>query len=333
MSQALALFSNAQVPAHVVAMAQRSALAEIKLPQAGGVPRISIKNGRFTIVRGKDDEQVLESLALNCVLVGIGATDYRAWYAKGYDPKAQATSPDCWSADSVKPDASCVNPQNALCAGCEKDAWGSKNGTTQAKACGTQRRVVLVAEGDEGGDIYTLNLAPQSAKNLGTYIRGVQKRGYAIESLVTQIKFDPTAQGVLVFDATRWLDEAEAATVAPRVMDGDVTDALEVSFSAADGFETPLPAKQEPAPEAAKKGNGFGAKKQEAAAQQAPAATKGKGFGAAKQEAAQPAAAKAKGFGAAQPAAAAQEATVVAGGDLADMEAAIDGILGSMPSV
>lgn len=207
-------------------------LANLSLPSGVSHPRISIKNGRFTVIKDGEDT-VLDSLVLHAIIIGVNATDHRSWYTKAWDPKAEPTSPDCWSANDATPDASSASPQSASCATCPHNAWGSsRKAGSEGKDCSAHRRIVVLAEGDEAGDQYTINIPGSSIRNFGTYRKALIKKNAAFQRVVTKISFDPTAVGTLTYDAVNWVPaDTFLSEVAPRVMDESVLDALDVSYS------------------------------------------------------------------------------------------------------
>jgi len=294
-------------------------MANLSLPTSISNPRISIKNGRFTVVKD-GDENTLDSLSLHAVIIGVNPTDHRSWYFKAWDPKSEPASPDCWSSNDAIPDASCSNPQSESCATCPHNAWGSsRKDNSEGKDCAAHRRIVVLAEGDEEGDQYTINLPATSIRDFGTYRKTLLKKNAAFQRVVTKISFDPNAVGKLMFDAVAWVaPDTFLNVVAPRVMDATVMDALEVSYqaNAAPAVEAPTkPAKS--APKAvAKPTPVVEAEAPVVEADIPPPPPKAKGFGAAKTTPA-----------AAAPAAKAATVATPAAGGLADVENALDALL------
>lgn len=290
MSNALALFSS-NVPAHIAAaMNQPSALATIDLPKPGGFPRISIKNSRFTIVRGKE-ETVLKDIELNAIIVGVASANHRSLYAGAYDAKAEGVSPICWSSDDKVPSELSEQKQCDTCALCPKNQYGSSTTPgSEAKACRTHRRLVLVAAGDEAGDQFILDVPATSIAGFGKYARDLKSFKAELDLVTTKISFDPSAVGKLSFEPAGWLSPEQMEVIRPRVMDGDVKEALVVQFDSA--RKKPEVQEQVPVPPAApgrKKAApaGFGAAAAPAPAPTPAAPTTSGGFG--KAEAAKPA--------------------------------------------
>jgi hypothetical protein len=210
---------DAKVPAHIAnRIGKPSALAE-KL--VGGIsngetwPRISIKGGRFRIKEG-DAETVLQSTTIDVVIVGSNPRLSKTFYAKAWDPNAEATAPDCSSMDGVAPDSNATAPQNDLCATCPHNAWGSKKGPQgqDLKACSDSKRIAVVSADDPSGPIYLMLVTPAALKDLNQYQKDLSHRGIAPELVRTRIGFDTNASFPKIkFGFGGWLNEEEIAAV------------------------------------------------------------------------------------------------------------------------
>lgn len=296
-------------------------MAGLLLPTSISNPRISIKNGRFTVIKD-GDETTLDSLSLRAVIIGVNPTDHRSWYIKAWDPKSEPASPDCWSDNDATPDASCSNPQSDSCATCPHNAWGSsRKDNSEGKDCAAHRRIVVLAEGDEEGDQYSINLPATSIRDFGTYRKTLLKKNAAFQRVVTKISFDPNAVGKLMYDAVAWVEpKVFLDVVAPRVMDATVLDALEVSYQANAAPAVAAPAKTaKAAPKAVAKPAPVVVEPETPVVEAdiPPPPPKTKGFGAAKATPAATAAPVVKPAAVATPAA----------GGLADVENALDALL------
>ena len=103
-----------QVPAHIIRRQQQggSALtAALSTSDASAQPnRLSIRGGTFRVINeGTEHEGGRE---LHVVIVGANPRLSKQYYANPYDPTAQVTAPDCWSADGIKPNISIASPIN-----------------------------------------------------------------------------------------------------------------------------------------------------------------------------------------------------------------------------
>ncbi len=185
-----------------------------------GYPRIAIKASRWRIRRG-EEEFVMQDFFLDVILLAANPAVSKTFYIKQYDPNSN-DPPDCASDDGVTPNPNVPQPQSPYCAGCPRNAWGSKimpNGK-QAKACADQKHLALLAAGDLGGDIYALTLPPASLKELGTYVNTLTSRNINACALVTRLTFDESSDFPRVkFTGNRWLTQEEFSKVLERVND------------------------------------------------------------------------------------------------------------------
>jgi hypothetical protein len=119
----------------------------------------------------------------------------KTFYAEDYDGTAEAKAPDCSSLDGVRPAADTKSPQAALCATCPKNAWGSKIGKQgqNLKACSDKKRLAVAAADDPEGDFYLLEVTPSAFTDFATYIKALQMKGIALETVITNVSFDATA--------------------------------------------------------------------------------------------------------------------------------------------
>jgi hypothetical protein len=161
--------------------------------------RISPRNGIFRRIVNGDEVGKIKS-PMKIVLVGVAPSVQRTWYAKSYDPNAEATAPDCWTNDGKSPDKTAANPQSSNCEKCPQNIKGSGQGET--RACRFKRRVaaILVDEvgGNNHGDIYQFEVASKSIFGKGggqvfplnAYIDYVIANGENIDGVVTEVSFN-----------------------------------------------------------------------------------------------------------------------------------------------
>lgn len=285
------VLSEAQLPAHLAnRVGAPSALAQ---SMTGGIgtgvefPRISIKGARFRIVEG-DAETLLDSTTIEVVIVGANPRLSKQWYAKAWNPDAEATAPDCFSLDGISPDAAAEDPQNDLCSTCEHNAWGSRIGTNgqQLKACSDGKRLAVVAADDPEGSVYLLTVTPAALKGLNQYQKELSMRGIPPEIVKTKVSFDTDASfPKLKFGFAGFLDEETQMAVdklfgTEQVMQitGELTSKPVAQLpSAAPKAKAPavqVKAKApvvEPEPEPPVKTKGFGGGKKVTPAKAAPA--------------------------------------------------------------
>lgn len=195
MSNEVSIFKNADV---ALAKKSPSALTQ-SLMKKSRLKRIVAKNGILRRLANGEEVGKLKS-PLRVVIVNVATDISRTFYAKTYDPNAEATAPDCWSPDGRTPDASVKNPQGKNCETCPKNIAGSGQGNT--KACRYGRRIALVLPDDlettVAGDVYQMQLSAKSIFGKGSnhtfpfnaYMDYVFANGSDLESLITEISFN-----------------------------------------------------------------------------------------------------------------------------------------------
>ena len=177
--------------------------------------RISVRGGVFRMMVNGEEIAKNENRAMNVVIVNGNPHVSRQFYASAY-VAGEASAPDCWSNDGIKPDVSIEAPQNSTCEGCLQNIKGSGQG--ESRACRYQQRLAVVLESDIGGDVFQLSLAPTSIFGRGDldkmpfqqYAKYVGSQGKNINTLVTEIRFDSdSATPKLVFKPVRFLKREE----------------------------------------------------------------------------------------------------------------------------
>lgn len=185
-----------------------SALTQSLMKGGAKLKRISPRNGMFVRVVNGETAGKFKS-PLKVVLVGVAPVVQRTFYAKAYDPNAEATAPDCWTNDGQKPDASIKSPQGKTCETCPQNIKGSGQGET--RACRFKRRVAVILPeevgGNNHGDVYQLEVASKSIFGKGSgqvfplnaYLDYVIANGENIDGVITEIDFneDNNNQSVL----------------------------------------------------------------------------------------------------------------------------------------
>lgn len=170
-----------------------------------GSKRISLRGGKFRMVVNGEEILTSNSDVLNVVIVNAAKDVSRTFYAKAYNPKEDAVIPDCWSNDGVTPDASAEEPQHHNCAECPQNVKGS--GAGGGRACRHFRRVAVALADDIGGDVYQLQLASKSIFGKGDlshmpfeqYVKYVGSQGYNLNTLTTEMRFDPDSDTAKLF--------------------------------------------------------------------------------------------------------------------------------------
>jgi hypothetical protein len=233
-----------------------SALTQSLMKASSGsrIPRISPRNGMFKRIVNGEDVGKLKS-PLRVVIVGVApATAQRTFYAKTWDPNAEAAPPDCWTNDGQKPDASIKAPQGKNCETCPQNVKGSGQGDT--KACRFKRRIAVIlpeeVEGNNSGQIYQFEAASKSifgkgnnhVHPLNAYIDYIIANGEDIDGVVTEISFNENNdnQSVL-FRAVDFVSSYPelAEVVAKAVESSEAHKAVMLTAGAIDKGETEVP--------------------------------------------------------------------------------------------
>jgi hypothetical protein len=228
-----------QIPAHILArMQQPSKLNESLLKGLGSesIPRISIKGSRFRIIE-EGTETVLNSLTLDCVIVGANEGLSKVFYEKPWDPTTEITAgqgeqPDCFSMNGIVPDPASTKQQNDVCATCPMNAWGSKVTPQgqEVKACADQKRIAVVSASAVDGTVYLLQVTPSALKNLREFRNQLAQHNLNPETIITRLGFDTKASHPkLTFALGGFLTEEQLKIVDKRVGSEEVkqvTDGL-----------------------------------------------------------------------------------------------------------
>ena len=248
------MFNPAQVPAHVRARGELSAMAKSLAGGAvGGGKRVSIKGGVFRLMAGGKEVASIEERHLDVVFVNAAPNIGRIWYAKAYDGDANA--PDCWSADGKIPSADSANKQHDTCEGCPKNIAGSGQGNS--RACRFQQRLAVVLANDVGGDVLQLALPATSLfgkgdndqRPLQEYARYLAAQNVDPSDVVTRMKFDTKSESPkLTFKAMRWVESDEQATIKSQGESDDAIKAITMTVAKIDNVKAPAPLFTTPRP-------------------------------------------------------------------------------------
>jgi hypothetical protein len=256
----VALFNN-QLPDYL----KEVQLDDVTKALSGGdsqTKRIALGANKFVLKVNGTEISKTPTNKLEVVIVNASKHVSRTFYAKAWDPKADAAPPDCWSNDGEKPDPTVKEPQNSSCIGCQQDINGSGQGNT--KACRKNRRIAVALASDLNGDVYQMTLQSKSIfydmKDPGDlehmpfnqYAKYVGSQGYNLNTLVTEMRFDEDSTvGKLFFRPVRFLEKHEWDVA---VKQGDSAAAKNaVTMSVASGDSKPkleAPVAKAPAVEA-----------------------------------------------------------------------------------
>lgn len=237
MSNEVSIFKNADV---ALTKKAPSALTQ-SLMKKSRLKRIVAKNGILRRQANGEDVGKLK-VPLRAVIINVAPDISRTFYAKAYDPNAEATAPDCWSPDGRVPDASVKKPQGKNCETCPKNIAGSGQGNT--KACRYGRRIALVLPDDletnVAGDVYQMQLSAKSIFGKGNnhtfpfnaYMDYVFANGSDLESLITEISFNENNDNqTVLFKAVDFVgkDPQLEAVVAEATQSAEAKKAVEMT--------------------------------------------------------------------------------------------------------
>ena len=203
--------------------------------------RISIKGGFFRKVVNGEEVAKLKDREMNVIVINALPKVSRQFYAAAYNPKAEATLPDCWSNLGDVPDAKASNAQSTSCMTCPQNVAGSGQGG--GRACRYQRRVAVLLEGDTSGDVYQLTIPSKSLFGKGdgnthpfeSYIKFLAGNGESIDRVVTQISFDDNEESpTLQFTPVRHLLPEEAELAAEAYEKPETKNAVVLTVAAQD---------------------------------------------------------------------------------------------------
>lgn len=246
MSELTLFQSGNALPAHL----RRGQLSDLtkSLMGGGNSKRISIENNVFTMMVGGKSVAVNEDRAMSIVVVRAAEANSRTYYGGQYE-KGVKSRPVCWSDDSTAPSDKVKSPQHKTCNGCPQDIKGSGQG--DSKACRYSRRLAVLLASDMDGDIYAMNINASSLFGQGEgrkmglqqYARFLGGHGIEVSAVVTEMRFDTSANMKLVFSAVRPLEEHEWAKVMARMDEQAAIDAVTMTVADIDGVpETAAPA-------------------------------------------------------------------------------------------
>lgn len=194
-------------------------------------PILSIRGKSFHArINGQEtpfiDPQTRSAIGhLDVVLVKGSITLAKTYYIRGYTP-GDLNPPDCWSMDSVRPDASVPNKVSISCITCPMNMFGSARprdnappeaGKRTGKACQDSRRIAVIMPHMIGSPeplVMMLRVPQSSLKNLKNYAQMLERHGIDPSVAITRLQFDyAEAFPKLLFNFVNVLDDQSYATV------------------------------------------------------------------------------------------------------------------------
>lgn len=211
----MAIFKQQTEVSARVASRELSPLAQAVAPKTSG-RRIAAKNGKFHRIINGEKAGSMDG-PLNIIVVNALPEVSRTFYAKTYDPDAEATLPNCWSNLGDVPDPRASNKQSATCATCPKNIDGSgKDG--KGRACRFNRKIAVLLDGDKSGDLYQMNIPALSLFGKGadnkypfqSYLTHLTANGVSVDRVVTEVTLDEDADvSVMRFTPFRHINDEE----------------------------------------------------------------------------------------------------------------------------
>lgn len=181
-----------------------------------------------------DDDQRTPRYKIEVVLVKASPVISKTWYEHGYTDGASAP-PDCFSMNGITPEPTSPKLQSKFCKTCKWNQWGSsraQGGSGKGKDCSDTKRIAVVPAGDlrneRFGGPMLLRIPPASLAEVDTYARHLGSMAMPLDSVVTEMDFDPAAQypkirlkaaRVLTEEEYAIIEEVAQAPVVSRILD------------------------------------------------------------------------------------------------------------------
>lgn len=222
MSNELSLLKG-NLPAHLqggVDETTRALMGNVPSSDGGSnVKRISIKGSVFRMMVGGKEVAQNEDRAMPVIIVAASPYNARTFYEGTYKEGQGNLMPTCFSDDGITPNTKSTNPQAKSCKDCPQNVDGS-NASGKGRACRYSRRLAVLLENDQKGDVFQLTLPAQSIFGKGengkmpleAYVRLLGTNNVSVTSVVTEMRFDTaSATPKLTFRALRYLEADEFA--------------------------------------------------------------------------------------------------------------------------
>jgi hypothetical protein len=253
------------LPAHLRGQLDETTKALMGNSSGGesNVKRISIKGSVFRMMVAGKEVAKNEDRAMNVIIVGAAQHNSRHYYEGTFTEGQAGKLPDCFSDDGIKPSPRSTSKQCDTCKDCPQNIAGSAQGSATARACKFSRRLAVILENDQQGDVFQLTLPAQSIFGkaeggkmpLEAYVRLLGSNNVSVTSVVTEMRFDTdSATPKLTFKAVRYLEADEFANSQAK---GKTAEAKTAIGSTVGELDNKLPApkaeaKPAPAPKAEK---------------------------------------------------------------------------------
>jgi hypothetical protein len=207
------------------------------------IKRISIKGSVFRMmVEGKEVAKN-EDRSMNIIIVGAAQYNSRSFYEATFTEGQTVKMPDCFSDNGINPNPKSTSPQASACKDCPQNVDGSAP-SGKGRACRFSRRLAVVLENDQQGDVFQITLPAQSIFGKGVdgklpleaYVRLLGTNNVSVTSVVTEMRFDTSsATPKLTFKAVRYLEEDEFANALAKGKTPEAKAAIGLTPAAVDG--------------------------------------------------------------------------------------------------
>jgi hypothetical protein len=246
------------IPAHLKNVELDAAtIALMGAQKAGGSSstgkRISIEGGVWRMMVDGQQIATNEDRHMNVVIVAAAPKDSRKFYAEAFVKGQKAQAPDCWSVLGDVPDPRAKDPQSNRCMTCPQNIKGS-SGRGDSRACKFERRLAVVLENDQRGEVFQITLPASSLwgsdngkLGIKPYAEFLGGHGLNITQVVTEMRFDTAATGQKInFKAVRPLEPEEITLIREVSKSADAMRAIGSTAAELDG--APVGAIAAPAP-------------------------------------------------------------------------------------
>ena len=222
------------LPAHLQGQLDETTKALMGGQSSGGsTKRISIRGSVFRMIDGGKEIAKNDDRAMNIVIVAAAPYNSRSFYTKTFSEGSAGLMPDCFSDDGITPNARSENKQAASCKDCPQNIAGSGNG--QSRACRFSRRLAVLLENDQKGEVMQLTLpassifgkAEDGKMPLEAYVKLLGANRVSVTSVVTEMRFDTSSSTPkLTFKAVRYLEADEFANAQEKGKSPEAKNAI-----------------------------------------------------------------------------------------------------------
>jgi hypothetical protein len=174
--------------------------------------RLVADDGKFVIVRGKDDKTPIRTKAgdafkssVPVILVKVSEHLNRTYYEGAYVKGQAPTKPDCSSTDGIRPDSTIAEPRAKSCAACAHAVYGTGQNGKGFRCANYRRMAVLVWPNLEEPMMF--QVPGGSLKALANYGKQLSARGVDYDQVLTTIAFDEEDSKKLVFAPMAFVDQ------------------------------------------------------------------------------------------------------------------------------